>query len=138
MRKPTIALALLTALPALAASGGGHGPAPCGGAGHAGAHCAHHAAAWTVHRSCGGGGVYGAAYGSGNDAIDRELRERAARTRRAKDEFARSHPCPAGAAANGSCPGYVVRCAGPDPSDPARCLSPSNQEWWPVAREGAP
>lgn len=57
----------------------------------------------------------------------RDERGRIARSKKAKDDFKKQHPCPSTGKTNGACPGYVIdhikplKRGGPD--------APSNMQW---------
>jgi hypothetical protein len=63
--------------------------------------------------------------------VTRDSHGKIARSEKSKDDFRRSHPCPATGQSSGACPGYVVdhitplKRGGPD--------APSNMQWQTVA-----
>lgn len=59
--------------------------------------------------------------------VPRDSHGRIARSRQAKNEFKKSHPCPSTGRSSGSCPGYVIDHVKPLKRGGAD--SPSNMQW---------
>jgi hypothetical protein len=108
-------------------SSGGHGFS-----GHAAPQQGHHGGGSAPHHCARGGSGYDAFYASRSEPVDRELHERMVKTQQRNDAFMKSHPCPIDGMATGGCPGYVIDCIDPNPSEPERCFDLSNVEWRPA------
>jgi len=64
---------------------------------------------------------------AGPEGIRRDKRGRIARSEKAKDDFKKTHPCPANGKGSGSCPGYVIDHI--MPLKRGGLDEPSNMQW---------
>jgi len=113
----------LAALLALAFAVTSFGKGSSGG--HSGSHSSSHSSTHSSSSSSdSSSGHHNKNYAEG---VPRDEHGRIKRSEQAKDEFKKSHPCPANGNTSGPCPGYVIdhviplKRGGPD--------EPSNMQW---------